>query len=236
MTESIVSSRFSMVSLTASPTGLADRIAGLAGAGVLALTTVAGAADDCSDAEPVVAGQVVDLDTTAATPSPVRFDPALCGGTFFTGLGPDLWFRIDLATAGTLRLSTCDADGFDTDLSLHVGSCDAPEMIACNGDGPTDPACQPRHSVLVVEIDAAATHLIRVGGFDGAVGTGSLSIEFDPDCPGDLDGDGRVGGGDLGLIFVGWGDCPGCLADLDGDGRVGGGDLGLLFVRWGECG
>ena len=55
-------------------------------------------------------------------------------------------------------------------------------------------------------------------------------------CCADLDGDGVVGGSDLGLLFVEWGPCPGaCKADLDGDGVVGGSDLGLLFVRWGDC-
>ena len=40
------------------------------------------------------------------------------------------------------------------------------------------------------------------------------------DCAGDLDGDGVVGGGDLGILFVQWGG-PGS-ADLDGDGTVSG--------------
>ena len=63
-----------------------------------------------------------------------------------------------------------------------------------------------------------------------------LSLECGSDCPGDLDGDGTVGGADLGLLFVDWGPCPGgCSADLDGDGTVGGSDLGLLFVAWGDC-
>ena len=54
------------------------------------------------------------------------------------------------------------------------------------------------------------------------------------DCQGDLDGDGQVGGGDLGLMLVAWGtDDPN--ADLDGDGLVSGGDLGLLLVAWGVC-
>ena len=54
------------------------------------------------------------------------------------------------------------------------------------------------------------------------------------DCQGDLDGDGQVGGSDLGLMLVAWGtDDPN--ADLDGDGLVSGGDLGLLLVAWGAC-
>ena len=51
------------------------------------------------------------------------------------------------------------------------------------------------------------------------------------DLRGDLDGDGAVNGGDLGLLLAAFGsDDP--EADLNGDGTVDGGDLGLLLVDW----
>ena len=53
-----------------------------------------------------------------------------------------------------------------------------------------------------------------------------------PDCPGDLNGDGAVNGGDLGLLLAAWGG-PG--GDLNGDGVTDGGDLGLLLSYWGNC-
>lgn len=50
--------------------------------------------------------------------------------------------------------------------------------------------------------------------------------------PGDLDGDGVVGGADLGLLLAAWGTAdPG--ADLDGSGEVDGSDLGLMLANWG---
>lgn len=52
-------------------------------------------------------------------------------------------------------------------------------------------------------------------------------------CPADLDGDGVVRGGDLGRLFISWGE--GGPADLDHDGVVGGSDLGILFAAWGPC-
>ncbi len=48
----------------------------------------------------------------------------------------------------------------------------------------------------------------------------------------DLDGDGLVGGADLGALLGVWGSCD-CDADLDGDGAVGGADLGTLLGQWG---
>ena len=61
----------------------------------------------------------------------------------------------------------------------------------------------------------------------------------DVPCPGDLNGDRKVNGGDLGLLLAMWGQCaPGapCPADLNGDNRVDGGDLGLMLGAFGSCG
>lgn len=78
-------------------------------------------------------------------------------------------------------------------------------------------------------------------GVSGCVEPGAV-VEIDEnstdcdaaDLPGDLDGDGTVGGADLGLMFVAWGPCTGseCPGDLNGDELVNGVDLGLLFVLW----
>jgi len=46
----------------------------------------------------------------------------------------------------------------------------------------------------------------------------------------DLDGDGAVGSGDLGVLLSQWGGSG--SADLDGDGVVGSGDLGILLAAW----
>ena len=53
-------------------------------------------------------------------------------------------------------------------------------------------------------------------------------------CPADLDGDGRVDGGDLGLFLGAWGTSP-CDLDLNGDGICNGADLGVLLGAWGDC-
>ena len=54
-------------------------------------------------------------------------------------------------------------------------------------------------------------------------------------CPGDFNENGVVDGGDLGLMLVAWGRCPGCTPDLNDDGQVDGADLGLMLVYWGVC-
>lgn len=47
----------------------------------------------------------------------------------------------------------------------------------------------------------------------------------------DLDGDGSVGGGDLGILLANWG-TP-CLGELTGDFVIDGADLGVVLANWG---
>ena len=66
----------------------------------------------------------------------------------------------------------------------------------------------------------------------------SFGIRMNPgvhECFGDLNGDFKVDGGDLGMILGDWGACGGCPTDLDGNGLVDGGDLGLFLSSWGDC-
>lgn len=51
-------------------------------------------------------------------------------------------------------------------------------------------------------------------------------------CLADLNGDGSIDGGDLGLMVASWGTDAG---DLNGDGLTDGADLGLLLNGWGDC-
>jgi hypothetical protein len=52
-------------------------------------------------------------------------------------------------------------------------------------------------------------------------------------CPADIDGDGQVGGADLGVLLSSWGTSG--AADINGDGIIDGADLGTLLSSWGAC-
>ncbi len=52
-------------------------------------------------------------------------------------------------------------------------------------------------------------------------------------CATDLDGDGTVGGADLGILLGQWGTDG--SADLNADGVVNGADLGIILGAWGAC-
>ena len=97
-----------------------------------------------------------------------------------------------------------------------------------------------------IDIDGADSTIVRFVASD--LGDGSLveaaiddfklsdrSCPGGSDCPGDLNGDGVVDGGDIGLLLAAWGPAAGSPADLDGNGVVSGGDLGLILAAWGPC-
>jgi len=54
-------------------------------------------------------------------------------------------------------------------------------------------------------------------------------------CPADLDEDHDVGGSDISLLLLEFGDCLGCKSDLDGSGDVTAGDLSTLLLDFGSC-
>ena len=96
---------------------------------------------------------------------------------------------------------------------------------------------------------AAGKHAIRLDYFEA---TGSAGLQFSWSGPGtgtqvvpasalsnggaplvgDLDGDGRVTGSDLGLMLAAWGPGSNLPADLNGDGVVNGADMGALLGAW----
>jgi hypothetical protein len=59
-----------------------------------------------------------------------------------------------------------------------------------------------------------------------------LSISCGTPCAPDLNADGLVDGGDLGVLLGAWGSVQ---ADLDGNGITDGGDLGIMLGAWGPC-
>ena len=55
--------------------------------------------------------------------------------------------------------------------------------------------------------------------------------EISKELTGDLDGDGDIDGGDLGLLLAAW-NTDDANADLNQNGNVGGEDLGLMLIAW----
>lgn len=106
---------------------------------------------------------------------------------------------------------------------------------------PRLPADRTFASVLAGADEIAFTTLQPGWGFgftdfDLRVDNIRLAACSDQDCPGDLNGDGRVDGEDLTRLLGVWGSCEGgCAEDLDGDEAVDGADLSILLAYWGPC-
>ncbi len=109
---------------------------------------------------------------------------------------------------------------------LHTVALLADGSVACwgsNGYGQCDVGCFD---------PATPFESVSAGRFVSVATLQSQPVS----CPGDLNGDGVVGGADIGLMNATWGPCTACDADLNGDGDVNGNDLGLMFAAWGACG
>ena len=107
-----------------------------------------------------------------------------CSTAAFTGDGPDVFYSISLAEAGTIDLWTCNSD-YDTDLSIH--NLDG-SVVVCDGDSGDDEATDGclQFSSRINTLLEAGDYVVRVGGWQGATGTFVLDSSFSNvlDCNG----------------------------------------------------
>ena len=140
---------------------------------LLAATVLAGPAfaqanDDCAGAIALTSGTAVAFDTALATVSGAAF-PCAAGG------GPDLWYSYTSTAADLVTIETCGSS-YDTAIELFTGDCNNLVSVQCNDD-----ACGLQSSVSVTAPAAGTTYYVRVGGYNGATGVGTiLASEGDP--------------------------------------------------------
>jgi len=156
--------------------------------------------------------------------------------------------RPGLVPAGFPGPFGCGGDDLDVvfDDSATASAQDTCSLIASPVlAGPLRPL-QPLQSLSGVDPEGAWSLIVTdlQAGDSGEVLGASLLVEFEVDCdqdglpdectcPGDLDGDGLVGGADLSGLLSQW-NGPG-KADLDTNGVVDGADLAILISAWGSC-
>ncbi|NUQ68895.1 MAG: hypothetical protein HUU18_11545 [Phycisphaerales bacterium] len=150
---------------TTSGVPMSIRISGYQGAvgqGTLLIEQVTcGVGNDCCLTPTVQNGPgSLPFDTTAAT----NDGTATCGAS---GTSPDIWFSYVPALTGNVIIETCGSF-YDTVLSAHTGCGGA--QIACNDD-----ACGLQ-SRINVPGTAGVPMLIRLAGFAGQVGTGTITF------------------------------------------------------------
>jgi hypothetical protein len=125
----------------------------------------------------------------------------------------DLWYAYVATATGTLTVSTCGAD-YDSKLAAYT-DCPTGDgtAVACSDD-----ACglQSRMSFSVVE---GENYLIRVGGYGGSTGSGTLTISLALPCPADFNNDGFVDFFDFDDFVIVF-ETGGATADFNNDGFI----------------
>ncbi len=132
--------------------------------------------DECNGALVVSAGLISFDNSLASTSS----DFALNGSCDASGAYADLWYSYTPPADGIAHFSTCPAgvSDLDTDLFLYTGICGDMNQIACDGDGCGSAPDERGSRIDHLSVFGGQQYLIRIGGFNGARGTGTLEVDF----------------------------------------------------------
>lgn len=143
--------------------------------------------DDCVDAIPIDLGedQMVSNEN-ADTDGPVHPNDNICFGFGDNTAQNDIWYTFTSPITGTVEWSTCSQVNWDSRLVVYgpnVSCMDASpdNTIACSD---ATAGCANFTNILQFDAVEGVTYLLRVGGYNGATGTGIMDlIEIDPPKP-----------------------------------------------------
>jgi len=136
--------------------------------------------DSCLAAIPVTDG-VVPFSTAGST-TDGRDEPDGCDFFDYTHVESDIWYEYVSSCTGQLTVDLCDSD-YDTKFAVYDDCIACPPrstaLVACDEDG-----C-PGTVQSIVEFPVAkeSCYAIRIGGFIGAQGEGSMDISCEPTQP-----------------------------------------------------
>ena len=213
------------------------RVAGYNGAAGNYVLTVTGgggvvppANDNCENRAGIGLGTTSFSTVGATTDGPTH---ALCNANGSNNVTNDVWFNYPSLCDGNLTISTCNDADFNTRLAVYDGQgCSNYEsrLLACSDDSNE---CASGTTTITIPVVSGQNYTIRVGGLNGASGSGHLTLTCTPvsscpSCAADYDGNGGVDGGDLASFFADFEQGAEC-ADVDGNGGVDGGDLATFF-------
>lgn len=133
--------------------------------------------DDFLFAAPISAGNSTFTNVGSTSDGQAETGSCSVGGATITG---DVWFRYTSgAQAGDTTISLCGSQ-FDTMLYVYPGASNptngSATPVACNDDDPLCPTGDARQSRVTFNAPANTSYLIRVGGRNGATGSGTISI------------------------------------------------------------
>ncbi len=99
-----------------------------------------------------------------------------CAANGDTQIGSDVWYSYAATCSGSLVVSLCGSE-YDTKLAVYSGSdCPTGTPLACSDDDCGAGALESRVQFTATQ---GQTYLIRIGGFQGETGRGTLTILCD---------------------------------------------------------
>ncbi|MDP7006532.1 MAG: hypothetical protein QF718_10025 [Phycisphaerales bacterium] len=135
---------------------------------------VAAAGDECSTALTASVG-ANPFDTSNMTGSAGMPDDTECPILAWGDeTNPDVWFSWTATESAPTAIDTCDPASYDTSMVVYADDCVT--QLACSGDAADSSGCQPYHSALTLDATAGTTYRIRIGGWLGDSGAGTLNI------------------------------------------------------------
>ncbi len=188
--------------------------------------------DDCIINAEMVTGDalIIPFNTTLATIDGPPGMPPACT----TALAEDVWFGYTATCTGTLTLSMCGNTNYDAAIEVYDGCSICPtdftSLIACDDNG----CGAGGESEVVLPVVSGNCYLLRIGGANGAVGGGMLSVTCNATaacCPGDLNADNLIDINDsaplvAALLNPPMANTPAfCAADVNADAAVNGLDI-----------
>ena len=188
--------------------------------------------DNCANRSGVGQGNTVYTTVGATTDGPVH---AACDNAGSNQITNDISFNHPSQCPGSIRIGLCDAN-FDSKLAIYddagCTNYDA-RLMVCNDD-----ACGTSGLASQVRIPSriGRNYTIRIGGFNGATGSGNMTITY---CPADFDANGTVEVPDIFAFLSAW-FAQDVRANIDGNGVIDVPDifafLSLWFAGGGACG
>ncbi len=126
--------------------------------------------DSCEEAH-VLCDGTARFDTIDATTD--GLPDGICSSFGDDQVRADIWYDYTATCSGTLTVSTCNSANFDTKIAVYDGcQCPTAAILGCNDD---HGGCQFTSSVSVPVL-VGNCYKIRIGGFNGATGTGEVQV------------------------------------------------------------
>lgn len=133
--------------------------------------------DFCVDATAITETQGQAFDNSNANTDGPDHPNNPCFGFGDITVMTDIWYTYTADFTGSIEWSTCNNAIFDTRMAVYnPGSACPPldaDLLACNDDGG---GCAGFTSQLIFDVVMGETYLLRLGGFNGETGTGTMSL------------------------------------------------------------